>query len=232
MIFTQKPKHVQILVLLLFASCFGVCDAGTIVGKVKAEGKAEAQQDISSGKYESRKWKFVERLNYGEFKDFVVYIDQPIPGSLPPTEPLQVIIQKNAVFVPHILPVMVGTTVEWPNHDDIFHNVFSMSEPKSFDLGLYKSNETKRVTFDKPGRVDVFCSIHTKMNCIVLVLQSPFFSVTDEKGFYKISNVPPGRYKLTGWHERMPLVTKEIEVPATGEVKADLTLTISGLPKY
>jgi hypothetical protein len=141
--------------------------------------------------------------------------------------------QKSAMFTPHVLPVMAGTTVEWPNNDEIFHNVFSMSEAKQFDLDLYKDNPPeKRVTFDKTGRVDVFCSIHANMHCIVLVLQNPFYDLADDRGHYSISNVPPGTYKLKAWHERLPAQTKEIVVTETGETKTDFVLGITNLPKY
>ena len=128
---------------------------------------------------------------------------------------------------------MVGTLVEWPNQDSIFHNVFSMSDTKQFDLGLYKGSPTNKcVVFDKPGRVDVFCSIHENMHCIVLVLENPYFASTDENGNYKISGVPPGTYKLKAWHERLPADAKEITVPADGGVKADFTLGIKNLPQF
>src|SRR5262249_39755583 len=107
-----------------------------------------------------------------------------------------------------------------------------MSEIKPFDLGLYKNNEVKRVTFDKPGRVDVFCSIHTKMSCIVLVLKNPYFASTDKNGNYKISNVPAGTYKLKAWQERLPGQEKDVTVPETGSITLDFLLTIAGLPKY
>ena len=139
--------------------------------------------------------------------------------------------QEGAQFSPHVLPIVVGTTVEWPNNDRIYHNVFSFSEPRKFDLGVYKSGESKQVTFDKPGRVDVFCSIHSTMNCIVLVLENKYFARADEKGAYTIKNVPPGKYKLKAWHERLPMQEQEITVTEKGEVKADFTMGISGLPK-
>jgi len=141
--------------------------------------------------------------------------------------------QHGAMFSPHVLPVMVGTTVEWPHDDDIYHNVFSMSDAKQFDLGLYKCDPPeKKVKFDKRGRVDVFCSIHENMHCIVLVLENQYFASTDDNGDYKIPNVPPGTYKLKAWHERLPANEKEITVPADGEVKANFTLGIKNLPQY
>jgi plastocyanin len=212
--------------------------AGTITGSVQAQGKAGANDAAAGGNYDSRKYKFAERVNYAELRDFVVYIDQASTEKpLPPSKPLQVfttrrVTQRGAMFSPHVLPVVVGTTVEWPNNDDIFHNVFSISEAKSFDLGLYKNPEVKPITFDKPGRVDVFCSIHTRMNCIILVLENPHFAATDEKGHYSIADVPVGNYKLKAWHERLPAQVKEIVVPESGAVKVDFVLGINNLPKY
>lgn len=209
------------------------CAAGTIIGTVRAEGKVEATAAAKGGKYDSRKFKFVEKVDYTEMTDFVVYIDQAmtnLPAQAPKT--LQVITQRDAVFRPHVLPVQVGTTVEWPNKDDIFHNVFSMSDSNPFDLGLYKDPDVKKVQFKNAGRVDVFCSIHSQMNCVILVLQNPFYAATEKSGRYQIEKVPAGTYKLKAWHERLPAETKEIVVPETGDVRVDFTLGVKGLPKY
>jgi plastocyanin len=211
---------------------------GTITGNVRAEGKSGVDNDSGGGAYASRKFKFVERVNYAEMHDFLVYIEGHVTATnLSTTNVLQVstkrVAQQGAMFTPHVLPVVVGTTVEWPNDDDIFHNVFSVSDAKSFDLGLYKGNPPgKRVTFDKPGRVDVFCSIHENMHCIVYVLENPFFANTDQSGNFTISGVPAGTYKLKAWHDRLPAAEQEITVPADGEVKADFVLGIKNIPQY
>ena len=213
--------------------------AGDITGTVRAQGKAAADNGTATdGAYANRKYKFAEKVDYSAMHDFVVYLEGPVgTNSAPATNVVQVatmrVAQHDALFSPHVLPVMVGTTVEWPNNDSIFHNVFSMSDAKQFDLGLYKdSPPEKHVTFDKPGRVDVFCSIHENMHCIVLVLENPYFASTDENGRYAITNIPPGTYKLKAWHERLPADEREITVPASGEVRADFTLSIKNLPRY
>jgi plastocyanin len=222
--------------ILLFGC--GIVSAGTIVGQVRAEGKTGVDGMPTDGAYASRKYKFVEKMDYPAMRDFVVYVEGSFgTNAAPPTNTVEVstmkVAQKSAIFSPHVLPVMVGTTVEWPNFDDIYHNVFSMSDAKQFDLGLYKGNPPdKRVTFDKPGRVDVFCSIHTSMNCIVLVLENPYFASTDEKGDYMIRDVPPGKYELKAWHERLPAAEREITVPTNGEVHVDFVLGIKNLPQY
>jgi len=213
--------------------------AGTIRGTVRAEGKTDAQAEAGGGKYDSRKYKFVERINYDELRDFVVYVEGPVAASTVSTtnvarvDTTKRVNQEKANFAPHVLPIVVGTAVEWPNNDDIFHNVFSMSDAKQFDLGLYKGNpKEKRVIFDKAGRADVFCSIHANMSCVVLVLENPYFAVADRSGRYSITNVPTGTYKLKAWHERLPGQVQEITVPAEGEIKVDFTLGIKNLPKY
>jgi len=175
-------------------------------------------------------------MNYAELRDFVVYIDGLVATNVPSPAPTAQVVtkriaQRGATFDPHVLPILVGTTVEWPNNDDILHNVFSFSEPKPFDLGLYKSPKIEKVTFDKPGRVDIFCSIHSRMSCVVLVLQNPYFAATTEKGAYTISHVPAGSYKLKAWHERLPSQLQDIVVPENGDVHADFVLGIKGLPK-
>ena len=211
---------------------------GTITGNVHAEGKsgAESENSAAGGEaYSSRKYKFVQRVDYAAMRDFVVYIEGSFGTNNVSTNVESVattkVAQHEARFTPHVLPVMVGTTVEWPNNDDVFHNVFSYSDAKSFDLGLYKGNpEDKRVVFDKTGKVDVYCSIHTDMHCIVLVLDNQYYATTDADGNYTIQNVPPGTYKLKAWHDRLPPDEKEIIVPTNGVVKTDFTLTIKNLP--
>ena len=226
-------KKFLIVSLLFVIGTASPLHAGTIRGTIRAEGKKEAKEEASGGPYESRKYKFLERLNYKELKEFLIYVDQPVPSAgHPAPRTMQIVIQKDGTFTPHLMPILVGTTIEWPNHDLIYHNVFSMSDPKPFDLGLYKQNESKKVTFDAPGRVDVFCSIHTKMHCIIWVLENPFYATTDAKGNYVLNNLPAGTYKLKAWHERLPSQAQEVTVPETGEVTANFLLSITGLPKY
>lgn len=227
----------KIIFTILLAGV-GMAHAGNITGTVNAVGKPALEPAAAGGNYDSRKYKFVEKVNYDELHDFVVYIEGPVGAKpAPPEKPLAVdtrrIEQKGAAFLPHVLPLVVGTTVEWPNYDSIYHNVFSVSEAKTFDLDLYKGNPPeKKITFDKTGRVDVFCSIHANMNCVILVLENPYFAVTDARGHYVITNVPPGTYKLKAWHERMPAQTQKIVVPDSGDLKQDFTLGITGLPRY
>ena len=213
--------------------------AGTITGTVRAEPKPGAEQNSggANNNYSSSKFKFVPRVDYAAMHDFVVFIEGQVGTNAVGTNVVQVttakVAQHAAVFSPHILPVMVGTTVEWPNNDEIFHNVFSISDAKSFDLGLYKGNPREKAqTFDQTGKVDVYCSIHANMHCVVLVLPNPYFAVTDGVGHFTITNVPPGKYKLKAWQERLPSDSREIIVPETGATNVDFTLSIKNLPQY
>src|SRR6266571_5547426 len=104
------------------------------------------------------------------------------------------------MFRPLVLPVMVGSTVDFPNNDDLFHNVFSYSQAKEFDLGRYPRGQKKSIKFDKPGIVKVYCDIHSYMYATILVLKNPFFAVPDEEGNYHIDNIPEGVYTLNFWY--------------------------------
>ncbi|HWD19127.1 MAG TPA: carboxypeptidase regulatory-like domain-containing protein [Verrucomicrobiae bacterium] len=206
--------------------------AGSIHGVVRAKGKEGLPENFSPGQYASRRFKFAERINYDDLRDFVVYLKGPMPGAKPPSAPA-IIRQKDAMFIPHVLPIMVGTKVDWPNEDDVFHNVFSKSDASSFDLELYKKGDpAKEVVFDKPGKVDVFCSIHARMSCVVLVLENPCFSLADANGRYTITNVPAGSYQLVAWHERLPDKIIPVTVKEGEDLALDITMGIENLPKY
>jgi plastocyanin len=202
--------------------------AGTITGRVHARGPAGvAASGESDDSYGSRRYKFLEKIDYEGLRNFVVSIDRvPMPAN-PESPPKAVLTQRDGQFDPPVLPVVVGTEVVWPNQDDIFHNVFSMSDACGFDLGLYKrGDEARKVIFPLPGRVDVYCSIHTKMSCIVLVLPNPWFALSERNGRYVIRNVPAGTYRLRAWHARLPPQFAEVVVPAEGEVHADFVLGV------
>jgi plastocyanin len=109
--------------------------------------------------------------------------------------------QNREQFVPRVLAVTVGTTVDFPNTDTTFHNVFSLARTKTFDLGRYAPRRSGSVTFNRPGPVPVFCDIHSNMSAYILVFSHPFFAVTEPDGRYAIPNVPPGTYELRVWSE-------------------------------
>ena len=133
--------------------------------------------------------------------------------------------QRNETFVPHLLAVTVGTTVDFPNDDRTYHNVFSLSKVKRFDLGRYATGRSKSVRFDRPGVVRVFCEIHSHMNAFILVFTHRFFGVTDGDGRYQIDGVPPGTYTLVAWIEGAVRDSKSVTVaPDSRVVEADFPL--------
>jgi plastocyanin len=133
--------------------------------------------------------------------DAVVMIEGP-PGRSGTTR--ATMNQQQETFVPHVLGVAVGTTVDFPNGDrSVLHNVFSTSPAKKFDLGMYDQGETRSVLFDNPGVVLVRCNVHPSMTGYIVVHSNPYVAVTDAHGSYTISGVPPGTYKARIWHEAL-----------------------------
>ncbi|HEX6789706.1 MAG TPA: hypothetical protein VF247_00220 [Candidatus Krumholzibacteria bacterium] len=133
-------------------------------------------------------------------RDVVVYLEGPGIGAAARDARKPQLKQINQSFEPHVLGVPVGTTVEFPNGDLVYHNVFSYSKTKKFDLGYYGKGKSKTVTFDKPGVVQVFCDIHSNMSAYVLVVNSPFVTQPDETGAYDFGDLPNGSYTLRVWH--------------------------------
>src|SRR5262249_9843161 len=154
--------------------------------------------------------------NAHDNSDAVVYIDK-IPGkTFPPPHDAVPLDQLNLRFVPHVLPVLLGTRVAFPNSDIVRHNVFSPGPTQKFSLGTYKVGETKYIVFDKPGVVTLLCNIHAEMSAYLVVTETPYHAVSDAQGNYTIENVPPGRYILRVWHERYPKTPpREIEITGT-----------------
>jgi plastocyanin len=135
-----------------------------------------------------------------ERRDAVVYLETAPQGAFEGgTAARATMSQRNEAFVPHVLAVRVGTVIDFPNDDNIYHNVFSLSKTKRFDLGRYPKGQSKSIRVDDPGIVRVFCEIHSHMNAFILVFAHRFFDVTDEQGRYRLDQVPPGTYTLVAW---------------------------------
>lgn len=155
----------------------------------------------------------------------VVYLEGDFPPTVNP--PMQQMAQKNLMFVPALLPVEVGTRVEFPNLDSTYHNIFSFSPTKRFDLGRYRSDEKPipAVVFDKPGLVTLRCDIHEHMRALILVLPTPYFVQTGTDGRFHLEGAPPGHYVLKAWVDsrttrEQPIVLQEgtathVELPGT-----------------
>jgi plastocyanin len=127
----------------------------------------------------------------------VVWIDGPRIRQDP--QPAPVLDQRNLDFYPRVLAVQTGAVVEFPNHDRVFHNVFSFHNGKKFDLGLYPTGSTKRITFDRPGISRLFCNIHPHMAAYIMAVDSPYFAVSDDAGQFTIRGLPAGTYTYHAW---------------------------------
>jgi plastocyanin len=149
--------------------------------------------------------------------EIVVSIED-IAAPAPLTSQVAVMDQKGLRFVPHVLPIVVGTAVDFKNSDPLSHNVYSISDAKRFNLGLYEGGMSRRVTFDRRGVVQVLCNVHLEMSAVVLVLPNPYFARVAADGRFQISGVPAGRHRLRAWQEKLVAVEHEIVVPASGEV--------------
>lgn len=147
----------------------------------------------------------------------VVYLEQAPRGAFDGREePRARLDQRNEQFVPHVLAIMAGTTVDFPNNDRTYHNVFSLSKTRPFDLGRYAAGRSKAIRFDRPGIVRVFCDIHSHMSAFILVFAHRYFAVTDENGRYRIDNVPPGTHTVVAWNEAVAAQSRQVSVPEGG----------------
>ena len=184
------------MLLWSFSSGF----AGTIKGKVTVRGARDA-------------------------RDVVVYIDKVDSVFKAPKEHAEMD-QKNLTFIPHVLPVLVGTTVDYKNDDDVLHNVFSPDKcADKFNLGTWPKGQIRSYTYKKVDcRAVILCNVHPEMEAWVVVLQNPYFFKTDKDGVFTIENVPAGKYSLKVWHQKLKGKPQEIDVPEKGDITVNFKM--------
>lgn len=195
---------------------------GRITGTVTLVAPAGAP--LQSGAYPSRR---VNRTApaASEIANVIVFIkDAPAAARLPVTK--ATIAQRDEAFVPRVLAITSGSTVDFPNFDPYFHNVFSLSRNASFDLGRYPKGESRSRPFTRPGLVKVYCHIHSEMSATIMVFNHTYFTSPAPDGTYTIDNVPAGKYRLSAWHERIGENTTNIEVTTGGTARADFALPV------
>ncbi len=175
--------------------------AGDIVGKITAKGVK------NSG-------------------DAVIYIDKIPSKTFPPPAAHAVMNQKNLMFMPHVLPILVGTTVDFLNSDNVLHNVFSPDAcSEKFNLGSWPKGHIKSYTFKSPGCVaTLLCNVHPEMEGYVVVVETPYFAVSETDGSYTIKNVPAGRYTLKIWHEKLKGQDVSVDVPEKGNATVNFDI--------
>lgn len=194
-----------------------LCTAAAIVGTVVAftrVGETKTQTGAVKGTVNV----LVDKVAKKDKSKVVVYLEG-VPGTAPKAKNA-IIRQREKQFDPPLTIVVKGTTVDFPNEDKIFHNVFSVSRPARFDLGLYKSGAMKSVEMKRAGTVDVYCNIHPEMIAKVKVLDNAFYTITDASGGFAIDGVPEGEYPIVAW-----LPTGD-EVKGTVTIKAGTTADV------
>jgi plastocyanin len=161
-----------------------------------------------------------------EIRNVVLYLEHA-PALDAATPPVRATMrQEDERFAPHVLPILQGTAVDFPNEDDVFHNVFSLSSARTFDLGRFPKGSAKSVQFDRAGVVQVFCHIHSDMSAVVLVLDNAFHTVPAANGRYVLEGVPPGEYTVVGWHERIRPVLRKVRVTAGETARLDFNIPL------
>ena len=166
-------------------------------------------------------------LAHGQVTDAIVYVtalDAKADSVLRRDPSGHVLAQKNQAFSTRVLACVVGSTVDFPNQDPIFHNVFSVSSIRRFDLGKYPQGHSKQITFPKTGVVPVFCDIHPNMACFIVVLPNRAFTQPAADGSFALPSLPAGTYTVRIWHPDTDEATRTVHVPATGDVTLDVSL--------
>jgi plastocyanin len=164
----------------------------------------------------------------GERRQAVIYLETAPQSAFESVAPARATMkQERETFLPHVLAIPVGSVVDFPNGDPVFHNVFSFSKSRRFDLGRYPKGDSRAVRFDSPGVVQLFCDIHSHMNAYILVFAHRFFAVTDDQGRYRIEGIPPGRIVVAAWYEGRVRETRVVNVPE-GELVMDLDFSFAG----
>ena len=162
----------------------------------------------------------------------VVYLEGAVPGDIASASPAKLKMQQlDRRFTPDLLVVPAGSTISFPNMDPIFHNIFSLSKPKSFDLGSYDKGETREVVFAKPGIVDVYCHLHPNMAATVVVTPNRWYARSDGSGHFEIQNVPPGKYTIVAWHKSAGFFRKPILIESGHDSVADFFIPIGADPE-
>jgi plastocyanin len=159
-----------------------------------------------------------------EYGELVVFLDGNLPGEEKPIR--AELIQQNRRFEPQMLIVPVGSSVYFPNADPIFHNVFSLSSVKKFDLGYYPAGQTRVVKFDAPGVVQVYCHLHPNMYAAIVVVPNRWYARPAEDGTFSLKGIPAGTYHVVTWHMSAGFFRRQVQVPANGVVNLDINIPV------
>jgi plastocyanin len=214
-----------LLVSVIAAAAGGQsADTGSVAGYVRLTARIKGSA-LPSTAYPTRAVGSAGTHAIPDIKNVVVYLkDVAFRGSLPPVK--AVLRQEHETFVPHVLPITRGATVEFPNDDPIFHNVFSLSSAASFDLRRYPRGQSRSQQFPKPGIVKVYCHLHSHMSATIVVLDHPYFTIPATDGAFELANVPAGEHTVVGWHERVGERRARVRVERGKTAAVDLSLPV------
>lgn len=215
-----KPAAALLLATALAVP--GLAHAGTIRGHVevrRAPRIAESRPAIAETG-------LPPRHDPPDRRRSVVYLQTAPQGAFEAVEHARARLdQKNQEFEPYVLAIGTGTTVDFPNNDLTYHNVFSLSKAGRFDLGRYSRGHSKSVRFDRAGVIRVFCDIHSQMSAFILVFAHRYFTTTEEDGSYRIDGVPPGSYMVAVWNDGEEREARPVTIPPEGgPVELDLVV--------
>jgi len=220
---SELMRRRALVAILLGPLLVGCASTGAVRGTVSLPVTAEKADQTPAG---------LHAQAAPQVAEVVVYV-QETPAEKParkngkkaPAPPARMIAQTEHRFVPPVVPVEVGTQVAFENRDRVYHSVFSVSQAKKFDLGMYAPGKrSKNVTFDHTGQVDLFCSLDASMAGYVLVLPHRFFVQPDAQGGFKIPGLPPGHYTIKAWHPRFGTVTSKVDVERGGTATTQLKI--------
>jgi plastocyanin len=219
---TVLPIIVLFFALIAAGGAGQPAATGSVAGRVKLTARIKGAA-LPSTAYPTRAVGTSDTHAIPDIKNVVVYLKDIVAReALPPGK--AVLRQEHETFVPHVLPITRGSTVEFPNDDPIFHNVFSLSSAAAFDLRRYPRGQSRSQLFPKSGVVKVYCHIHSHMSATILVLDHPYFTIPSADGGFELSNVPPGEYTVAGWHERVGERRARVRIESG---KIDKVLTVA-----
>ncbi len=214
-------------IALLLSAAPAVADGGAIHGVVRVPPESSGG-GRTPNPYPGRASSLQQReiAARGSIADAVVYVEAlpaGVDSTLPHARETPAMEQRNQAFLPRVVVVSAGGTVAFPNRDPIFHNVFSVSPVKRFDLGRYVRGKSKSVTFSKAGLVNVYCEIHSDMAGFILVTPNRAFAQPDSNGQYSLPRLPPGQYSVVAWHPDLKSVHRTVQVTDSTDVVLDLS---------
>jgi plastocyanin len=220
---TGLRQRLAVVAVLAAAPVWWPPQTGIIRGRVAVPDPAPASDRPAVGRLGSAPQRPIDR------RRSVVYLESAPRAAFDELRPGRARMdQRGERFIPHVLAVTAGTVVDFPNNDSTYHNVFSLSQPRTFDLGRYAPGRTGSVRFDRPGIVPVFCDIHSHMSAYILVFSHPFFAVTSDAGVFEIGAVPAGSYTLEVWSELGNAPPRRVTVTGGGSAVANFEVRRGG----